>query len=46
MVTYTGTGIVMQLHCSGQCCESETIFLDPDSDPIFVRVLDPDPDPL
>jgi hypothetical protein len=27
-----------------QCCGSETIFSDPDSDPIFVRVLDSDPD--
>jgi hypothetical protein len=26
-----------------QCCGSETIFLDPDPDPTFLRVLDPDP---
>jgi hypothetical protein len=28
-----------------QCCGSETIFSNPDPDPIFRRVLDPDLDP-
>jgi hypothetical protein len=28
-----------------QCCGSETIFLDPDPAPTFLKVLDPGPDP-
>jgi hypothetical protein len=43
-VPYKFTQYFANFQINFQCCGSETIFSDPDSDPIFVRVLDPDPD--